>query len=129
MKLDSLSSRVTRRMCMLLLGTTLLSACIVAPARRERVHYDPPPAVREPAPPAATVNRWVPGHYVWRGGDWVWVGGHYVNVDVPSMPAPIAEPSYPAPSHAHVWIRGHWFWGGLRWTWAPGRWIVRGRIG
>ncbi|WP_296651383.1 YXWGXW repeat-containing protein [Paraburkholderia sp.] len=58
----------------LLAGATLLSACVVEPAR------PPAPAPRvEVMPPAPSPGyRWVKGHYRWEGNHWAWVPGHWV---------------------------------------------------
>ncbi|HMK88268.1 MAG TPA: hypothetical protein VK446_01350 [Methylocystis sp.] len=75
-----------------------------------------------PAAPAAGLS-WVPGHWVWRGGEWFWVKGHYIAGAVPAMPEVIVEQQPPRPSAQHFWVRGHWGWEGARWNWHPGVWF------
>nr|WP_118182406.1 YXWGXW repeat-containing protein [Paraburkholderia phosphatilytica] len=54
-------------------GASMLSACVVAPAR------PPEPAPRVEVMPAAPAPgyHWVKGHYRWEGGAWAWVPGHW----------------------------------------------------
>ena len=57
-------------------SATLMSACVVEPAR------PPQPALVaevEPPPPAPGY-RWAKGHYRWAGNHWAWVPGHWVGV-------------------------------------------------
>jgi len=56
------------------MGASLLSACVVAPAR------PPHPAERVEVVPVAPAPgyHWVKGHYRWEGGAWVWVPGHWM---------------------------------------------------
>jgi hypothetical protein len=57
-----------------LTATTLLSACVVEPARPPA----PAPRVEVPPPAPAPGYRWVKGHYRWERNHWAWIGGHWV---------------------------------------------------
>ncbi|MBV6306980.1 YXWGXW repeat-containing protein [Candidimonas humi] len=54
--------------------STLLSACVVEPARPPR----PAPRVEVMPRAPAPGYHWVKGHYRWYGNQWAWVPGHWV---------------------------------------------------
>ncbi|MGH6835876.1 MAG: hypothetical protein ACREC9_10085 [Methylocella sp.] len=108
------------------LAGAILVALAAAVVKAETVIVEKvmPAPIVETAPPAPRPGMgWVPGHWVWRGGEWFWVKGHYAEGPVPTMPAVIVETPQPRPSPAHVWVRGHWGWEGNRWNWHPGIWF------
>ncbi|PCE33108.1 YXWGXW repeat-containing protein [Burkholderia ubonensis] len=55
---------------------TLLSACVVEPARPPQ----PAPVVEVMPPPPAPGYHWAKGHYRWAGNHWAWVPGHWAAV-------------------------------------------------
>jgi hypothetical protein len=96
-----------------LLSTTLLSGCVVVPARGYYggtvVAVAPPEARVEVvgvAPAAGYV--WIPGYWNWNGSAHVWVGGYWA----------AGRPGYYWAPHA--WVR---YGGG--WRMAPGHWVRR----
>jgi WXXGXW repeat (2 copies) len=83
---------------MALAATSLLSACIVVPAR----HYEHRPAVvyqNQPAP-----------------------GGYDNDVVVVAPPTPQVEVVVSPPGPGFFWIGGYWNWVGGRHVWIGGRW-------
>jgi hypothetical protein len=76
-----------------------------------------------PAPPAATGYTWVPGQYVFRGGQWQWDAGAWHAGAVPPMPAMVQE-TIPAalPYPDSRWVPGYWSLAGNNWTWVKGHW-------
>ncbi len=100
-----------RRALLLALGaSSLLSACIVVPARGPYGAGAPQPPEEdgvvgvEPPPPQTEVYIAAPGPgFFWIAGYWAWLGGRY------------------------VWIRGRWEAHRPGWRWAPHSWYRHGR--
>lgn len=100
-----------RRALLLALGaSSLLSACIVVPARGPYGSRAPAPPNDddtigvEPPEPQSEVIIAAPGPgFFWIAGYWAWLGGR------------------------HVWIRGHWQAHRPGWRWVPHRWYRHGR--
>lgn len=84
-----------------LLATTLLGACVVAPAPR---YYEPGPYVAyAPPPPQVEVVGVAPAPgYFWIGGFWGWVGGR------------------------HEWVGGHWEAPRAGYRYVPHAWLHEG---
>ncbi|MGZ2747464.1 YXWGXW repeat-containing protein [Burkholderia stagnalis] len=57
-------------------SATLLSACVVEPARPPQ----PAPLVEVMPPQPAPGYHWAKGHYRWAGNHWAWVPGHWAAV-------------------------------------------------
>lgn len=100
-----------RRALLLALGaSSLLSACIVVPARGPYPGRAPLPpdedgvVIVEPPPARAEVIVAAPGPgFFWIAGYWAWLSGR------------------------HVWIRGHWENQRPGWHWQPHSWQRHGR--
>ena len=94
-----------------LLLASLLSACIVVPARpayRDEgpVAVAPPPPREEYVPVAPAVGYvWLGGFWGWSGGRHVWIGGHWE-----------------APRPGYRWVPHAWVQIGGGWRLHPGHW-------
>jgi WXXGXW repeat (2 copies) len=112
---------------MALASASLLSACIMVPARHAgppAVVYQNPPAqgydsdvvTVAPPPPQVEVVVSPPGPgYFWIGGYWNWVGGRHVWIGG----------RWEAHRHGYGWAPHQWHRHGGGWRLAPGRWQRR----
>jgi hypothetical protein len=69
----------------------------------------PPPRVETYGPAPYPDAVWVPGHWMYRGGEWVWIPGHWER----------------RPRSGAVWVPGHWERRGEGWVWKDGHWEYR----
>jgi len=97
-----------------LVGTALLSGCVVAPVDPQPVSYGQPVYVNSapPAPQYEAVGQapavgyvWIGGYWAWQLSRYVWIGGHWE-----------------APRAGYRWVPHAWSRGDRGWFMRGGRW-------